>query len=484
MASEDRFIGRCEELQELKSFLKKKTASLIVVKGRRRVGKSRLIEEFAKNHRYYKFTGLAPVDGITAQDQRNEFARKLREQFGIPEIKTDDWGQLFTFLAREVKKDRAILFFDEVSWMAADDNTFLGKLKNVWEDHLNKNPKLILILCSSVSVWLEENIIRSTAFFGRISWTLSLDPLPLSDCNQMLEYQGFKASPYEKFKILSVTGGIPWYIEQMQGQLTADENIKRQCFTRGGILVDEFDKIFHELFEKRDDIYKKIIIALANGPRSFNEISEEINYPKSGRLSEYLDHLIDSGFLSKDNTWSLKTGEVMQLYLYRLSDNYIRFYLKYISPKRVQIEAKRITKMSLAHLPGWETIMGLQFENLVVNNRDELYKLLKINPDDVIYDNPFFQKKTSRQKGCQFDFLIQTKHKTLYVFEIKFSKNTIKSQVINEVKEKIKRISAPKGIAVLPVLIHVNGVSESIVEDGFFHSIIDFSELLILLNAQ
>lgn len=485
MASKDKFIGRYEELQELKTFLEKKTASLIVVKGRRRVGKSRLIEEFAKTHRYYKFTGLAPIDGVTAQDQRNEFARRLREQFGMPEVKTEDWGQLFTFLAREIKKERVILFFDEVSWMASSDNTFLSKLKNVWEDHLNKNPKLILILCSSVSVWLEENIISSTAFFEKISWTtLSIDPMPLSDCNQMLEYQGFRSSAYEKFKLLSVTGGIPWYIEQMQGKLTAEENIKRQCFTRGGILVEEFDKIFHELFEKKDNIYKKIIITLANGPRSYDEISEEINYPKSGRLSGYLDHLIESGFLSKDTTWSLKTGSHIQLYLYRLSDNYIRFYLKYISPKRVHIDAKRITKMSLTQLPGWESIMGLQFENLVVNNREELYKLLKIQPEDIIYDNPFFQKKTTRQKGCQIDFLIQTKHKTLYVFEIKFSKNTIKSEVIEEVKEKIARMSIPKGMAVFPILIHVNGVSDSVVEEDYFYSIIDFSELLTILTAR
>ncbi|MBS0654703.1 MAG: ATPase [Verrucomicrobia bacterium] len=363
--------------------------------------------------------------------------------------------------------------------MASDDKTFLGKLKYVWEDHFAKNSKLILILCSSVSVWLEENIISSTAFFGRISWTLSLDPLPLVDCNQMLECQGFKSSSYEKFKILSVTGGIPWYIEQMQGQFTADENIKRQCFTRGGILVDEFEKIFHELFEKRDTIYKKIILALANGSRSFDEIAKEINYPKSGRLSDYINDLIDSGFLSRDNTWSLKTGESLQLYLYRLSDNYIRFYLKYIVPKKTQIEAKRISKITLSSLPGWESIMGLQFENLVVNNREELYKFLKINPEDVIYDNPFFQKKTMRQKGCQVDFLIHTKQKTLYIFEIKFSKNPIKLSVVNEVKEKISKISVPRGIALLPVLVHVNGVSEAVVDEDYFYSIIDFSDLLV-----
>lgn len=294
----------------------------------------------------------------------------------------------------------------------------------------------------------------------------------------MLEFQGFKSSSYEKFKILSVTGGIPWYIEQIQGQFTADENIKRQCFTRGGILTDEFDKIFHELFDKRDALYKKIITSIANGPRTLDEIAKETNYPKSGRLSEYLTHLIDSGFLSRDHTWSLKTGKSLDLFVYRLSDNYIRFYLKYISPKKAQIQAKQIAKITLTNLPGWESMMGLQFENLVVNNRHEIYKLLKINPEDVIYDNPFFQKKTTRQKGCQVDFLIQTKYKTLYVFEIKFSKNMLKRDVIDEVKEKISRMSIPRGIAVLPVLVHVNEVADSVLDEDYFYFVINFSDFL------
>jgi uncharacterized protein len=174
----------------------------------------------------------------------------------------------------------------------------------------------------------------------------------------------------------------------------------------------------------------------------------------------------------------LKTATEMNLYKYRLSDNYIRFYLKYIAPKRSQIDSKRITKINLSNLPGWESMMGLQFENLVVNNRHELYKVLKITPDDVLYDNPFFQKKTLRQKGCQVDFLIHTKFKTLFIFEIKFSKNTIKRQIIDEVKEKIDRISIPRGIAILPVLVHASNVSDAVFDEEFFHSIIDFADLL------
>ena len=212
------------------------------------------------------------------------------------------------------------------------------------KDHLKKNNKLILILCSSVSTWIEENIIHNTAYFGRISWTLTLEPLPLFDCNKMLEQQGFKSSDYEKLKLLSVTGGIPWYIEQMQGEYSANDNIKRQAFTKGGVLSEDFNKIFHELFEKRDAIYKNIIHALANGAVDYDHIATHINYPKSGRLSEYLNNLVQAGFISKDATWSLQTEKITKLTNYRLSDNYIRFYLKYIEPKKNQIEAKRIQK--------------------------------------------------------------------------------------------------------------------------------------------
>lgn len=126
----DIFVGRENELIELNALLKKKTASLVVVKGRRRIGKSRLIDHFSKDIRHLKFTGLAPVKGITDQHQRDEFARLLSAQTGLPEIKTDDWSKLFVLLAREVSVGRVVVIFDEISWMAHLDPTFLPKLKS------------------------------------------------------------------------------------------------------------------------------------------------------------------------------------------------------------------------------------------------------------------------------------------------------------------------------------------------------------------
>jgi hypothetical protein len=242
---------------------------------------------------------LAPHEHTTKQDQLDEFAKQLSRATGLPEIKVDDWSKLFILLSKEAATGQVLIILDEISWMGSEDEDFLGKLKNAWDDHFKKNPNLLMIVCGSVSTWIDENILNSKAFYGRISWTLNLLPLPLQDCNRLLEAQNFKGSWYEKFKILSVTGGIPWYIEQIQGNLNADDNIKRQCFTNGGALVDEFEKIFHDVFGKKDAPYKEIVAALANGPIEYKDISEVAGYKSSGRLSAYLTNLEKSGFISK-----------------------------------------------------------------------------------------------------------------------------------------------------------------------------------------
>lgn len=472
------FIGREKELALLNSFLDKQSASLIAIKGRRRIGKSRLIEEFAKNKTYYSFIGLAPQKGVTAQQQREEFARKLEEYFGIKGIKASDWGDLFSLLASQTKQGRIVILFDEVSWMARGDATFLSKLRNAWDEVFKKNPKLIFFLCSSISSWLKKNLLSSTGFLGRISLTLTVEELPLNDCNKLLKARGLKTSAYEKFKILSVTGGIPWYIEQVQKNDTADNFILRTCFTKGGVLVDDFDKIFHDLFHRRNIIYKKIVLSLASGPLEFGDLCEKLNYKKSGKLSNYLHDLIESGFIHRDYTWDLKTRKEARLSNYRLSDNYLHFYLKYIEPNKSKIEQNRFENLMMSSLPGWHSVIGLQFENLVLKNRNSILKTLNIKNEDILSDNPFFQRKTKIRKGCQIDYLIQTQFNTLFACEIKFSRNTLTKSIIEEMEQKITRLVLPRNFSCFPVLIYVGNVADAVFDSGYFYKIIDFTQFL------
>ena len=144
--------------------------------------------------------------------------------------------------------------------MANGDKDFVGKLKGIWDTKFKKNNKLILVLCGSVSSWIEQNILNDKGFMGRISLSIELEEMPLYDCNKFWEKKG--VSSYDKFKLLSITGGIPRYLEEIQPHQTAEQNIKRMCFTKGGILLNEFEKIFADIFDKRAEDYKRIVKAL------------------------------------------------------------------------------------------------------------------------------------------------------------------------------------------------------------------------------
>ncbi len=472
------FIGRASELKTLYKLLKKSSSSLVVIQGRRRIGKSRLIAEFGKNFTFLQFTGLPLTAETTAQSQRDEFSRQLNIQTSLPEVKADDWSKLFLLLAEKIKTGRVVLLFDEISWIGSKDPDFLGKVKNAWDIQFKNNPELIFILCGSVSSWIEKNILSSTGFLGRISLRLRLDELPLADCKKFWDRVGSDVSAYEKLKVLSVTGGVPRYLEEIKPTLSAEENIKDLCFVESGALVNEFNEIFSDLFLNRSTTYKRIVHALSNGPMEIKAVSRKLDLTQTGHLSECLDDLIKSGFISRDYTWDIRTTRISKLSHFRLSDNYLRFYLRYIDRNLPRILNNEFEFRSLASLPGWEVIMGLQFENLVLKNRRCLKDRLGIKPEEIISDNPFFQRKTARQPGCQIDYLIQTKFGGLYACEFKFTRGLVQPSIISEMRLKLERFQYPKGFSCRPVLVHVNGVHEDIINSGYFADIIDFTEFL------
>ena len=473
------FWGRARELKQLQVLWQVNAAHLVAITGRRRVGKSRLIQEFGKQVPLcLELSGLPPEAHTTAQNQRDEFSRQLAKQIKLPRFQSSDWGELLQALADQTRKHPTLILLDEVSWMGSKDPLFLGKLKTVWDTAFKKHPKVMLVLCGSVSSWIEQNILSSTGYFGRLSLKIHLQELPLEDCQGFWGKQGQQISAYEKFKILSVTGGIPRYLEEIDPRQSAEENIRQLCFLDSGILFDEFKYMFSDLFQRRAAVYQAIVQKLVQGPATADEIFKSLAKTKSGAISSYLDDLCQSSFISRDYTWHILRGETSKLSRYRLSDNYLRFYLKYIATNLHKIKQGHFKNQPLSTLPGWDSIMGLQFENLVLGNRSLLLQQLNIPTSELIFDNPYFQNATRIAQGCQIDYLIQTKFNTLYGCEIKFSKQPIAIGIINEMQKKISRLKLPKRYSVRPVLVHVNGVDEAVVDADYFSQIVDFGEFL------
>ena len=472
----DYFVGRKRELSQVHGLDSSPLPQLVVIKGRRRVGKSQLAEEFSKGKIFINFTGLPPLETVSAQDQRNSFAQQISQYFNIPPFSFDDWSAGFAHVTKQLTQDPTVLLLDEISWMGSKDPTFVPKLKVWWDVTLKHYPNLIIVFCGSVSTGIEENIIRSTAFFGRISLQIDLEDLSLKESFDLLNKLGVKSSTYDIFKVLSITGGVPWYLMQINPQDTIDHNIKRLCFEKNGLLVNEFDRIFNDLFGKSSDIYRRIVESLSSSMKTRKEIMDELQYPHGGYMTKHLDALEISGFIAKHYNWSLKTKKMGRNSLYRLSDNYLRFYIKYIRPNIPKISQNSFQDIS--RLSGWESMMGYQVENLLLKNRSLILNALGVRAEDIVADNPYHQRAQKNRRGCQIDYLVQTHSNNLFVCEFKFKRKEITTEIIDQMKEKISRFSQPRGFGIAPVLLHLGEVSEAVYDSRYFYRIIDIEEFL------
>jgi hypothetical protein len=278
--------------------------------------------------------------------------------------------------------------------------------------------------------------------------------------------------------LLSILGGIPWYLEQITPGQTVDDLIKQLCFEKDSLLVLEFDRIFHDLFNGKGASYKKILDSLKDGMKTLADVRKITGFPHSGTLSSLMEHLIIAGFVSKQNLWSFKTNKPLKQSLYRISDPYMRFYLKLIEPQRNKIDLNGFQNTAISSLPGFEAHIGLQLEQLLLQNRNVLLASIGINPADIITSGPFRQSKSTTKEGCQIDFLIQTTTKNLFVCEFKFKRRELGADVISEVQDKVTALKVPRGFAVISVLFHIGGVSSNVATSDYFYRIIDISDFL------
>ena len=473
------FYGREEDIADLMALWRKPTASLVTCRGRRRIGKSTLIEEFARRSkaRFIEIAGAAPRPGMTNDDQLKSFASQLSAyNKGADGVAPADWTAAFRMLDGLIGDGKTIVFLDEISWMGQYAPDFPGELKTAWDTRFKKHPRLILVLCGSVSTWIRENILNNTAFAGRASENCLLKELPLDVCRRFWRGVADRVAPREIFDVLSVTGGVPRYLEELDPSLPSVENIRRLCFRAKSLLRNDFDQIFNSVFGDNAVLKNRILKALMAGNLTMSEISSAIGMERGGLITGHLDELKTAGFVAADEGINPATGRPAKGTRYRISDNYTRFYLKYILPYAKMIDEDAYRFVGLEALPGWNAIMGLQFENLIVNNLSAL--LPRLGLDRVLLKSaaPWRQMPTQRRRGCQIDLLLQSE-KSVVVVEIK-RKNEIGSEIETEIAGKVKALGLPRDISVRTALVYDGNLSPAVEANGYIDAIIPARELL------
>ena len=328
------FIGRSEELQFLEERYATKSGQLIVLYGRRRVGKTETLRKFCQNkpHVFYVCTESPDEQQLTA------FSDRMLKK-GLPAsqfiTRFSDWKQAFSNVTELPGKEKKLLVIDEFPYMVKANNSIPSILQNLWDEKL-KNENVMIILCGSAMSYIEKEILgEKNPLYGRATGILKMKEMGFYDAIQFLP----NYSPQDKITAYAVLGGIPHYLKQFDDKLTSGENIQRNILSRGSVLYSEVEFLMRQ--ELRETaVYNAIIEAVAMGNTKMNDIHQKTKIEKN-KLSVYLKNLIDLGILVREFpvTDSVKVQSNISRGLYKVTDNFFRFWYAFVFPNQSELEA-------------------------------------------------------------------------------------------------------------------------------------------------
>lgn len=466
------FIGRShEELSIRNQLADKSKAKLIIVYGRRRVGKSRLIKESLRHEKQVLF--FEGLEGKDQKEQIDQFLTDLARQTKRIKLDAKNWRQVFQGLGETISQGPWVVVFDELPWMACGRSHLISDLKLFW-DRWADNKELSLILCGSVASFMTKHLVHSKALHNRKTLELCVQPLKPKEAGQFIKNRSLS----EKAQAYMCLGGIPKYLEQLNPKISLEKNINLLCFTQGGFFVEEYETLFKEQFRSIKS-YQKLVEALARGPKNISQLSQETKIAKGGGLKEQLDNLIQAQFIRAYSPYSDGQRKKTRTKIYRLTDPFLSFYLRYLHPNLPIIKQnKRENLFRALTRDSIHQYYGLAFERLGEDAFEEIRHRLKIDLADIVNMGPYFQQSSVRGPGLQIDLLIRRRDRVWTVLEYKYSQKPIGSWVIKEMEEKIKRLRVPEFISVEKVLVSAYGVSSRVKKEGYFEAILTLADLL------
>lgn len=420
MMKRKNIIGRIEECERLDRCMRSNSAQLVVVYGRRRVGKTYLINEYFENMFAFKLTG---VYGQKRKEQLQNFTaelnRKAAKKYSVPK----DWIQAFEYLREYIETldndKKQVMFLDELPWFDTKKSGFLPAFEFFWNDYASTKRNIIFVICGSATSWMDEKIAKNKGgLFNRQTCRLYLEPFKLYEVEEFLISKEINWSHYEIAECYMIMGGIPFYLNLLNAELSLRENIDNLFFKKKGELWDEFEHLYDTLFSN-SEYYVAIVEALSEkqGGLTRNEISAKSKIPNGGDLSKMLGNLVLSGFVVINDFYGRKKKEA----LYQLADYYTMFYFRYIKNHYGKDECFWTNSIDNTARRAWE---GLTFERLCKDHVKQIKHKLGIS--GVLSEEFAWFVKADEDKGlsgAQIDLLIDRRDHVITICEMKFSVN-------------------------------------------------------------
>lgn len=460
MDKDDKLIGRQREIEDLDQILSYDEAAFIVVYGRRRVGKTFLVNRYFKDKFTFKCTGISKKG---KDDQLQNFANSLNrysngESYPTPKTWYEAFGFLRSLLERKKTKGKKVVFIDELPWMDTRGSNLVPALENFWNDWGCTIDNLVLIVCGSATSWITKKILKNHGgLHNRADHRLYIHPFTLGEVRKYLRSRGIVMGEKEIAECYMIMGGVPFYLKQIQRGKSLAQNIDEIFFRKNGRLEGEYDELYASLYNSPAP-YLKVVEALGTKNKGLTkeEIIRATGLQDNGHLKDVLDNLDRCDIIRRYSNYGMRTkGSI-----YQLTDPFTLFHLRFISKISKSDKDVWVHQLDSARHRTWS---GLAFEELCLLHHAQIERRLQIaGMQTEVYA---WHSPSDAEEQAQIDLIIKRRDKVVNICEMKFyeDKYTFKKKDAEELRRRIRIFKETCGIkqAVHPILVTTYGLNQN-----------------------
>jgi len=415
-------IGRSKEVDELKQLVQSQRAEFVAIYGRRRVGKTFLVDEALREDITFRHAGLSPVDENGKKNNLKEqllhFYHSLLLQGWKGRSRPKNWLEAFFMLEQHLQAidtgERQVVFIDELPWLDTPRSGFITALEAFWNGWACHRHNMMLVVCGSANSWMLDNLVNNHGgLYGRTTYEIKLTPFSLTECELFYESRGIQLSRYDIAQANMILGGIPYYMSYFEKGKSLAQNIDHLFFAPNAKLKDEFVKLFSSVFTNPDEMMR-IVRFLATKRKGYTreDIAKGAQLSCNGDLSKWLKALAASDFIVS----YVPFGESARNVHFRLIDPFCLFYLKFVDGQKEMDEAFWMNNVDSPKINSWR---GFAFEDLCLRHVDAIKRALQIAGISSS-QSAWAVSGDDEQEGTQIDLLILRKDNVVNMCEMKF----------------------------------------------------------------
>ncbi len=410
-------IARERECAELGSCLQSDKSEFVIICGRRRIGKTYLVDKYFDGKFDFKYVG---GHNLRTREQLQNFAKALKKYSKTKQPEFKDWTEAFDALEEYLESlpnnKRKVIFIDEMPWMDTNRSNFVSALENFWNGWATAQYNIVLIATGSATSWMTDKLIKNRGgLHNRITRRLYLLPFNLQETEEYLKQRKTSWDRYEILQCYMLTGGVPFYLDMIEPRDSMAQNIDRLCFAEGAPLRGEFEELYHAVFSNAES-YIDVVRLLGQHRHglTMSEMRKTLKLKSGATLSRIVDNLEKCSFIGKRAVFGRKSEVV-----YRLIDFYTLFYFKFIENDNTLDRMWWTHNLNRSSITAWQ---GLTFETICMEHHEQIKKVLGIS--GMATEVSTWRCEADKEKelpGAQIDMIIERADRMIHLCEMKFS---------------------------------------------------------------